>query len=304
MYDLIPLIIILASFLIILIILIRKFPVLAVIDTQNLPEEKQAQIKHKILEERVLRDTKKFLDKGQELLLPIWKVTQKAFRIGYHKVLEIERKYRHQQKVAATPEQRLEVDHKVRALLNEIEELKKDEENKHKLEKKYIEIISLDNHRADAYIGLGMFYLEKGDYKKAEETLLFASKLASQNGEIYNYLGKIAQENGNLQEAKIYFTKAVEVQDKNSFFYIDLGSILQKLEEKEKALEVFAKAAELEPNNPKNLDYLLEASIMVGNHTLAEETYKKLAEVNPENQKLGEFKQKIEEIKNHKNIKA
>jgi hypothetical protein len=56
MYNIIPLIIICFSLLIILVIVVRKFPALANLDVANMPAEKEARFKEKIISSRLHRN--------------------------------------------------------------------------------------------------------------------------------------------------------------------------------------------------------------------------------------------------------
>jgi len=258
-YDIVPLIIIILCLVGIIIIVVRKFPVLATIDISTIQREKEAEMKEKIITERLERKTQNMLKRLILIISPFKLWLKNQFKKIYDKVLELEKYYQKKQKLIPAAE---DLELKIKKLLLVVEELIK--ENKLKeAEEKYIEIISLDPKNLPAYEGLGNLYLEEKNYDYARETFEHILKL-----------------------------KADDVDT-----YINLGLLCKALNENEKAQEFFNKAVALEPNNPRSLDFLLEISIILGNKSLAEETFKKLEEVNPENQKLAEFKEKIKEIK-------
>jgi len=254
----IPLVIIVICLAIILVIVIKKFPQLAMIDTSTIAKEREAEIKQKIISERLKR---KFLNGWKiflNLVRPIGQFLKLGFRKIYNKVLELERYY---QERGAKIMESGGLERKIKLLFNEAEELSK-KENFTLAEKKYIEIISLDKKNMKAYEELGNLYLKAKQYPEAEEIFSFILKR-------------------NPSDASVH---------------VSLGELFLAKDKPGEALNYFEKAVALRPNNPKYLDFLIETSIMVGNKDLAHKAFNRLAQVNPENQKLGEFKKRIEEI--------
>lgn len=244
-----------------LIISIRKFPNAAAVDIKSIPEEQQAGVKEQILIARF----KRFLDQAKayikELFGPAVEIIKESFWKLYNHLLDLEKRYEKfaKQKVVENGEN---VDQKIAHLLREAEELAQ-EGNYTEAEKKYIMVISLDIKNIDAYEGLVEIYTEAKEYEQTIETL--------------NYLININLENPN--------------------YYIELGEIYKILENNKKVLENARQAVKVAPNNPRALDFLIESAIMVDNKKLAENTLKKLEKANPENEKLGEFKERIKNIK-------
>ncbi len=258
-YDIIPLVITVLSLAGIIFIIVRKFPMLAAINVGSIKSVQEAAKKERIVAlrlERKIIGVGKFLSK---LFLPVGKFLKNFFKKIYNKVSGWEKSYatKKEKKVEAPDE----LEQKIKTLFFGVEELVR-EGKFEDAEKKCIEIIALDHKNILAYKKLGAVYLEQKNYDNARETFKHILKLNPDDVETI----------------------------------IDLGSLQKLRGENEEALASFRRAAEIEPTSPKNLDFLIEMSIIVKNKDLAEETLKKLKEVNPENQKLAEFGEKIKVI--------
>lgn len=259
-YNIIPLIIIIVSLVIIIVIVIRKFPSLAAVDTSSVIEIKEAEVKHRLLKDRLKRKILSIMERTKRITTPLWLWIKDVFSDLYKRTVELEKKYQKEKREEPLGET-VDTKQKIRGLLNDAESLIDDEDYK-EAEKKLIEIISLDKRNIEAYKRLAEIYFKQKQYGQSEEILRHLLRMDPENDSFYLQLGEIAQEKGN----------------------------------NELALEYFQKAIDLAPNHPKNLDHLLEIAIILGKQKIAKNTFKKLKEVNPENRKLEEFKEKIESI--------
>lgn len=258
MIYLILLAIIIVCLLAIAVISIRKFPDLALIDLNTITREREAEVREKILSERLRRKLSWLWRVFLSLARPAGRFLKSKFETIYDKILILEKRY--QEKGAKFLESKgLEL--KIKVLFNEAEELQK-KDDPAEAEKRYIEIISLDKKNMKAYEKLGNLYLKTKKYAEAEELFNFILKHNPSDASVLVSLGELALSQNNLTAA----------------------------------LEGFEKAIMIRPNNPKYLDFLIETSIMVGNKDLARKTLNRLAQVNPENQKLDEIRKRIEEI--------
>jgi len=170
MYNLLPLIIILISFIIILAIIIRKFPMLAVLDVENIPAEKEAKMKEKIIKERLQRDIFKvggwLVVFGERLIKKVNKLIASLH--------ELREKHQEEKKMAdKNPEEKIDI------LLEQSKELNKkdDFDDLNEAEKKLIEVISLDSKNLAAFIELGEVYFKLNKYEEAKQTFVYALKL-------------------------------------------------------------------------------------------------------------------------------
>ena len=252
------------SIIIIGVIVIRKFSVLSAIDLAAMKHHKQAQVKVSIVEERLERNIRNLKNKISIKSAPLRKKIKAKLQVWYHRALHLQKEYK--LKALYGKPQKLEdkeaIRQKVNNLLLEADTFIK-QDKLLEAEKKYIEAVSLDKQNIQTYRDLSALYIQKKDYDHAKETLEFIKQINPNNDAIWMQLAALYEIMNNYQEAVKYYKKAVD----------------------------------LAPKSPKNLDALLNISIVVKDSYLAKSTLAQLTEVNPENQKLAEYQQKIAEIK-------
>lgn len=259
--------VIVVAVLVILVIIIRKFPQLAAMNVESIPEEKALRLKNKIIIERL---TRRFLDaqkRTRTYLKPVFEKTKLGVQNLYQRAMELEQEVRQQKQ----PLKSFEIRNEISRHLEEAEKLVEEEEYD-KAEEVYITILSLDAKNIAAYEGLTELYIENRDYKKARETARYLIKLLTK------------QEISGAD--KIHLSTA----------YFDLGEIYELENKQPQALTNYKKAVDLEPNNPRYLDSLLKISILVKDKELAWRTFNALQEADPENKKLPDLKTEIESL--------
>lgn len=263
MYNIIPLIIILICLAVILAIVLKKLPLLAVFDVNSIPEEKEAETKNKIMEERMERRLKVLYNKIKPFLQLIGNFFQRKVKSGQEKIADLEEKYKSKARKEAlvTKEEFQSLEKRIDLLLDEAKSQVKTEEYD-LAEKKYIEILSLDAKNIAAYRGLADLY--------------------------------IAQK--QLVEAIATYKHIIKLDKTNSQAYFELAEVLVQMDDYDTALNNISKALEVEPVNPKYLDLLLSISIIIKNKEMATEALERLKAVNPENAKIPEFEEKIRSI--------
>ena len=290
MYDIIPLIIILISFLIITIIAIKKFPALANLDALNIPAEKEARFKEQIVSNRLKRIVLKWNSKIVRFLRPIPQSFNDFFKWIYAKLHDMRENYKGETYISSE-----ELDVKINGLIEEAEELKR-QDDLINAEKKLIEIIGLDSKNIKAFKLLARLYYERKDYEEAKQTFEHIIKLKEDDEDVYDGLAHIAQEGGNLDLAKEDYMKALKINSRRGETFYNLSLVYEETKSFDEAIENMKKALKIEPNNPRYLDTMLRISIIKKDKILALNTYEKLNKVNPENQKLPEFKAQINDL--------
>lgn len=257
MFNIIPLILILISLSIIIIIISRKFSVLANVDVENIPKEKEAKFKERIISGRLKRNITMKFSKAFRFIKPALISIANFFKWLYGKLLEIKDSYKSEE----APKEEKQED-KIDNLAEEANSLIK-EEKLDEAEKKLIQVINLDNKNIEAFIILGRLYFRRKNYEEAKQTLEHVLKLEQGDGaEVYFDLALVGKETENFEEAVLNLRKALEI----------------------------------EPNNPRYLDTMLDIGIINKDKDLAAEAYKKLKSANPDNQKLEELKKQIDEL--------
>ncbi len=262
MYNIIPLILILACLIAIIVIVARKFSVLANLDVDNIPSEKEGKFKEMIAGNRIKRN---IYGKSLKIKNGLSSVFNKFFSWGERYYGRLKEMKNHYDEELKSGEEKQE--NQVETLMDEVSNLNP-KENYEEIENKLIKVIGLDSKNSFAFEKLGDIYFDNKRHKEAKET--------------YEYLLNLLEEGEEDRKAKIYFYLA----------------LLNKEEEKyDQVLSNIKEALEISPNNPRYLDIKLETSIILEDKKSAEETLGKLEEVNPENQKIEKFKKQIKELK-------
>ncbi len=283
MYNIIPLILILISLSVIIIIIGRKFSLLANLDVENIQSEKEAKFKEQIISNRFERNLIKYYNIIKGLVGPFGQNIQNIFKSFFNKLLEMKEKYRDDKQ----PET-IDIKQKINQLFLEAEELKKKGDIE-KAEKKLIEIIALDSKNIDAFKNLGRLYLENKNYNEAKQTFEHILKLMETNQEVQDYFIQTSKGDYSIDNDNSILFKLPSI-------YFDLALTYQASEDFDAAILNLKKALAIEPNNPRYLDTLLEISIIKKDKGLAINTLEKLKKANPENQKLVEFEKRINEM--------
>ena len=268
MFVVISWILIIIAIIIILSIVVKKFPALAILNVTSMSGEKEAKFKERIIQNRVERD----LAVVSGFLGRIWLSIVRSFS-AFLKERQTQLKKIRSNYTASLKIPWLEKQKKIRELSVSAEDALKMEDEK-EAEEKLVEIISLDPKNLDAFFRLGNLYASEKKWPETRETYAYALKLSRQSGEGDEALGETTPQ-------EIYFS--ISEMEKEA------GDI-------DAALENIREALELEPNSPRYLDLILDLSIMRKDKELAESSLAKLAAVNPENQKLGEWAEKIENL--------
>jgi tetratricopeptide (TPR) repeat protein len=279
MYNIIPLVLILLSLAVIIVVIARKFAVLANLNIQTIQAEREAKFKEQIISNRLKRIILKWQSRVKRAIAPIGENTASFFRWFYNKLWEVKNSYMHE-----TPLDQAGSTAMVDKLFNEADELWR-AGRLQEMEKKLIEVISCEPKCIRAFRELGGVYLEQKSYHEAEETFKHALKLiddwASEN---------LLTTAGGSDKAAEKF----DPENQRAGVYFDLTLVYKAQEQYDAAIIAAKKALLAEPNNPRYLDTMLELSIIKKDKIPAIDYFDKLLKVNPENNKLEDFKKQIE----------
>lgn len=261
-------------------IICKRLPDLRNLDVGSLSSEKQDEIKAKMIQAKLWRDSEKLRKLFSKVATSLGGAVKTNWRKLKEKVLAWEADY--QAKRHKEESEPLALDE----LFSQAEKLIS-EKNALEAEKSLIEIISRDKNNAEAYEMLGDLYLEDKSYGQAEE--------------IFKYLIKAAIVKSNvrvsrLEEAEVDYLSSLEVDPKLAGYYGDLAQIYELTGKPEKALDSCLRASSIEPNNPKYLDKVIDLSVKLKDKGLAGKTFRRLRGINPENAKLDELKEAIEKM--------
>jgi tetratricopeptide (TPR) repeat protein len=277
MYDIIPLVLILLSLIVLIIIILRKFPVLASLDVNTIQSEKEAQFKEQIIGKRLKRNIIRYSSKFTKQIKPFGLWLLSLWKTAYQKLLDFKENYNKHEGVKSAGR---DIDTLLQRAEDAVREEKYDE-----AEKVFIEAISVDSQSLRAFKGLGKLYQERKQYLEAKQTFEHVLRLLehdeSKSQIAYSEEAGQGVSNDNSYAASIYYELAVTCRDNEEYRAADTN---------------IGKACDLMPNNPRYLDMKLEISIMNKDKGSALDALAKLKEANPENNKIGEFEAKIREL--------
>lgn len=262
-WPLLVLILIIISFIIIAVIVVRKFPALAILDVENIPGEKESRFKKDMIKKRLHRD----LSQWSGFFGRFWLFLKKNFSDPLYKAYDNLKKKRHRsrrEKKMSLSQRRERIEELFVTAKNDLEK-----EELESAEEALIEIISLEPKNLDAFWLLADVYSEGKRWAEAHSTLEHALKL-------YRSLKWSYPSNPEISRQKIYFELALISKN--------LGTPLKSFDEVQEALE-------LEPSNPRYLDLAVELALAANKTSGAKDFVARLKKVNPDNAKVAEWEQ-------------
>ena len=282
MFNIIPLILILLSLTTIIIIVAKKFSVLANLDVNTIQSEREAKFKERIIGNRLKRNYFKYYSRILRIINPIISSIGKYSKISYKKLIEFKDSYGKKNILSNTNKE------SIKEMIVDAEKMANN--NFEEAEKKYIEIIGIDSGNIDAFKSLGKFYYNNKKYNEAKQTQEHALKLLEKK---YNLIS--GRQDNNLDEEE-HIKKKNELEMNIASVYYDLSLINCSLENNILALETINKALKIEQNNPRYLDIKFKISIICKDKILANEAYEAMKKVNSDNQNLSDFEKQLNEL--------
>ena len=235
---------------------------MAGVDIDNIPAEREARVKERIISSRLKRNIFKWSSRLTKIFRFSAEKTGIFSKWIYNKLHELKESYGAEIVLPTADKEK-----KIGELSVEAEEMI-GEDNFKEAEKRLIEIIGLDSQNIEAFKNLGNLYFENKNYEDARQTFAHILKLIKDSGD-------------NSEIAEINFELAL------------VNRADGRLDE---ALREIKEALKIAPNNPRYLDTMLEISIMEKDKISALDAYDKLVKANPDNQKLKDLKKQIDEL--------
>ena len=280
---------------IIVVIIIKKFSRLAIIDIDSMSTEREAKIKEDLIWQRVARKAKERSKPIIEVSSELKRGTGKFLEGLQSRAKELEKKYADERRVTKPVKVKPGAQDKTKSLLDDANKLMSDD-NLKEAEEKFIEIIGLDHHSSEAYWGLAQVYVKEKEFTQAKESLNFIIKLEKDDDRVHALLGEISYLEGDYKDAKEHLEKSIKLNKSIPAHHLDLAKVFVALEDRKSAQKSLIRAKKLEPKNPKTLYFLIENSIILGIKDEASEAFKEFKKQNPDNPKLNEWKSKIAKI--------
>jgi tetratricopeptide (TPR) repeat protein len=268
------------------VVVLPKFPQLALIDTGIIPAEREARKKKEIMHGRTHRILAGAVGSTGKALLPLWVQIRDAFRVKYRDLLNVQRQFKREKEL--TPAETRERIVSALADAAKLSEVGKNDE----AEKKYMEALGYDPRRVEAYRGLADIYMDDRRYDRAKETLQYLIKALIRENRCIHGAGRrsfatAAEENPNACPASPAAHAEIAARS------VALATAFTELRDAEGNMGAYELAVNMEPTNPRYLDLLLEACILGGDKRRAEEVLAAFRESNPGNAKLAEFDERV-----------
>lgn len=257
----------------VIVIVGRKFSVLANIDVAEIQSEKNAQLKQQIIASQLRRRFGRAGIFFARLLNPFSRFLRNSFDWLYDRLNNWQKSQANREAAFGQ-----EISKRIDVLLFEAEELVRDGRLE-AAEKKYIEIIGLDPKNFRAFKDLGEVYLKNQNLNEAKQTLEHALRLNKKS---------------LLEEEKTSESITKDTDIAQAHFL--LAQVFEESGELAKAIVQLKKALKIEQNSPRYLDRLIEVSILKKDKISALQAFSQLETANPENQKLPNFKERIDTL--------
>lgn len=251
----------LGSLLVIVFVFVRAIPRLRLIDVASLSQERTRVIKERLIMEKLGRSGRAKMRVVSRVASAGVRRVSKWGRRAIQRLYAIEQYYQKLNRNAIEG-QYAYTQETIKKMVGQAEDLERQQEFI-PAEKIYIDIISHNPKSVDAYEGLGNLYLKKEEYDQARETLQFTLRLSPNDASV----------NVSLAELEI------------------------KLENYKAALEPLRRAVGKRSKNPKYLDLYINAALSAGSLKDARHGLQLLKKVNPENQKIAEFEERFQALK-------
>lgn len=254
----------------------HKMPVLANIDVDNLPAEREAAKKQAIIDDRIRRQLAEKSWWWRNFISPLYGRFKDFFWRIYGHLHKIDRQH-----WRARLQNRGLNWQKAKQLVAEAEEAYK-KGDLAQAERLAVESLELDKSQIESFVVLAEIYEEQKKYLEAEETWSYVVKRLDQK-----YRADLSR--GREDEAHEACRQLTEYE-------CSLGQLCLRNEHLEQADYYLREALRLEPKNPRYLDTMLEISIIRKDRVAAVTIFDTLAEVDPTNANLADYQEQIRQL--------
>jgi len=264
------------------------------IDPDSIKEEKERQKREALVQERFrrLRDGKTAPLKAiyQQAVI----ATKTSFHRAYINLVRLNRFYEQAKhpfaKVAPSQQERLKL------LLDEARSLARDLKWA-EAEKRYLEVLLMDNRHVEAYKGIGLIYLRQRMWPQAKETFEYLIKMRQADDIAYAAMAEIAENEGDETQAESFRCKAVELRPRLANRHAELAKFYADRGQFSKAWPSAKRATDLDPKSAKYQELAVECALELGDWLEAKQRYDKLRLLSEDQQRLQHLRERIDKIK-------
>jgi tetratricopeptide (TPR) repeat protein len=261
-------VLIIICLIIILFIIISKFPIIKTINTNSIPKEIQNKKRKAILRNRFERkiktsnNSKKIKENIDSFFENKIKENEEQLQDNYLKKIQNDKE-------------------KSKKFIDEnLEKIKKSIkiENLKDAESACFQCLKLDKNNINVLEDLAEIYIKKNEKERSIDILNFLQKKIK-NNKLYNH---------------------TELKQKQIYYLLELTDVYIKDNNYKLAKKEIERAMLIDENNPRVLDKLITIYIKLEDKFMADKMLQRLIEANPENLKIDIFKGEIANIYKHK----
>lgn len=275
-------------------LVLRHWSEIRLINPMSIKEESERQKRDDLVAQRFSRVQTDKLAPVKYLYQQSVFQAKKAFHAAYIRLVRLDRLYQQATrpfaKVAPSEQER------IKTLLDEARSLARDLKWGES-EKRYLEVLLLDNRNKDAYQGIGILYLKQKMYPQAKETFEYLAKTRQADDACFAALAEIAETEGEMGKAEEMHLKAVELRPRLAHRHFELARHYVERGEVAKAWPSAKRASDLEPKSAKYCELALECSMALGDWQETKRRYDKLRLLSEDYQRLQQFRERIDKIR-------
>jgi len=282
------------SFAVSIVILAKHWAEKRLLNPDSIREEKERQKRDELVKQRFERLQTSKLAPLKFFYQKSIHAGKKVFHGAYLNLVKMEKLYdqakRPFAKVAPSQTERMKL------LLDEARSLTRDLKWAD-AEKRYMEVLLMDNRNVDAYKGIGTIYLKQKMIPQAKETFEYLLKVKKADDSVFAAHGEIAEVQGDVTLAEDMRKKAVEMRPRLANRHAELAKFYLEQEDFAKAWPSAKRATDLDPKSGKYHELALECALNLGESFEAKKRYDKLRLLSEDHQRLQRYRERIEKIK-------
>jgi len=281
-------------------ILVKHWEEIRLLDPLSIKEEQHRQKRELLIRKRFERIRAEQVQPFQRLGRHLQRVASNTFTRAQERLQTLESFYQNVAHPFSTMAPTMR--ERVKTLLDEGRALIRDQKWAD-AERRYLEILSLDDRHAEAYKGLGQIYLKQKLYPQAKETFDFVVKIKKADDTIYASLAEIAEAEPDLARAEAMRLKAVEASPRQAHRHAELANFYLEHQEDAKAWPSAKRASDLEPSSAKYLELSLDLALRMNDVVEARRRYNRLRLLTDDRSRFQHWRERVEGLEADKEEK-
>ncbi|MDF1497581.1 MAG: hypothetical protein P1P90_06045 [Patescibacteria group bacterium] len=278
----------------VLYLFIKHWQEIRLIDPSSIKEEKDRLRRDDMVRERFNRLKSGKVEPVKTLYKRAIFSAKTSFHRGYLKLIKLNKFYEQAKRPFShvAPSQ----DERIKLLLDEARSLARDLKWVD-AEKRYLEILLLDNRNSDAYKGIGLIYLKQKMLPQAKETFDYLVKVKQADDIVYAALADVAVLEKDKRTEEAMRLKAIEIRPRLANRHAELAKFYCTHGYYKEAWPSAKRATDLDPKSGKYQEIALECLIDMGDWAEAKRRYDKLRLIVDDLPKMQKYRERIDAIR-------